>query len=309
MDTHPTTTPSQTTAALDPRITVILNVDAKRSGERIDVVTDSLERAGLDAEIVSARGPELFEEARRAASQERILVAAGGDGTVSTVAAAALMTRATLGVLPLGTLNHFARDAGIPLELDAAVATIARRQAVSIDVGDVNGLPFLNNASVGAYPRVVWEREIERNRGRGKWTGFAIALWRVWTRYRVSQFFMSIDGRPITRRTPFVLVGNGEYQTEGFAVGTRSSLGGRLSVFVAPDCGRFEMLALPIQSLTRRLAGTGRLERFSTADATIETGRPQISITLDGELMLASSPLRFTIRPRALRVLRPAHQA
>ena len=140
-------------------------------------------RAGLPARLRSVAGSELQAAADRAGGTSDIVVAAGGDGTVSTVAAAAVRHDVALGVLPLGTLNHFARDAGVPLDLDRAVEALARRETTMVDVGEVNGRLFVNNASLGAYPALVWEREIERRRGRGKWAGFAVGAWRTWIRY------------------------------------------------------------------------------------------------------------------------------
>lgn len=233
-------------------------------------------------------------------------IAAGGDGTVSTVASVAVKAGATFGVVPLGTLNHFARDAGIPMDLRAAAAVIAAGHTRGLDAGEVNGLTFVNNASLGIYPRLLWERQLEERRGRGKWTAFAIGVARTWRRYRVITVRMTVDGVPLVRRTPFVFVGNGDYHAEGLELGRRSSLtSGRLSVFVAPECGRFEVLALPFLALARRLPADGRFGAFSPTQLAIEPDRQRVSVALDGELRLASPPLRFAIRPRALRTLLP----
>jgi diacylglycerol kinase family enzyme len=92
-------------------MTILLNVDAKRSASQRRAVEEALSRAGLRAELVSVRGTDVSDRAARAARAAAgggTIVAAGGDGTVSTVAAAAVRARAVLGVLPLGTLNHLA---------------------------------------------------------------------------------------------------------------------------------------------------------------------------------------------------------
>src|SRR5512132_754805 len=92
---------------------------------------------------------DLAARAREAAGRGDVLVAAGGDGTVGTVAGVAVQTGATLGVLPLGTLNHFAKDLGVPQDLEQAVAAIVAGTPRQVDVGDVNGRIFINNSSVG----------------------------------------------------------------------------------------------------------------------------------------------------------------
>ena len=104
-----------------------------------------------------------------------LVVAGGGDGTLSAVAAALVGTDTALGVLPMGTLNHFAKDLGIPLKLEKAVQTLFTGKIARVDVGEVNGRIFLNNSSIGFYPRIVQARKREQRRGRSKWVAFAQA--------------------------------------------------------------------------------------------------------------------------------------
>ena len=235
-----------------------------------------------------------------------MLVAAGGDGTVGSVAGVAVETNATFGVLPLGTLNHFARDAGIPLELPDAVQTIVHGRVRDVDVGDLNGRIFVNNSSLGIYPRMVWERNVEQHHGRGKWTAFVIAMARTWRRYRMLVARMSIDQRVHVVRTPFIFVGNNEYLAEGFELGARGALdGGRLSIFVAPECGRFEILTLPLRAKANRLTADARFQRFLAEEATIELSRHHVTAAFDGEVAIVRTPLHFRIRRAALHLLVP----
>lgn len=287
-------------------ITIIVNESSGSAAASGRVLEEAIGSGGLDATIVRARGPEIVVAAERAAATGHVLVAAGGDGTVSSVAAVAVKTRSTFGVIPLGTLNHFARDAGIPLDVDKAVTTIAAGHIRALDVGDMNGLTFLNNTSLGLYPRLVWEREAERRRGRNRWIAFAIALVRTWRRYPTVAVRMIADGVPLDRRTPFVFIGNGEYRAEGLGLGTRASLAsGTLSVYLAPGVGRFEFLALPARALAGQLAAGVKFEAFTACDVAIATARVAVDVALDGELRSTAPPLRFTVRPRALRTLVP----
>ena len=132
---------------------------------------------GIDPCISLARhGIEVSTLAWRAVQERsRLVVAGGGDGTLNTVASVLVGTDVALGVLPLGTLNHFAKDLHIPLDLEGAVHTIGAGHSVRIDVGDINGQVFLNNSSLGLYPRIVRHRQKQQERlGRGKWPAF---LW------------------------------------------------------------------------------------------------------------------------------------
>lgn len=290
---------------LSAAITVIVN---EGSGGASAVGSETLEqafvRAGLDARIRRVRSQQIVSEATRAAGEGHVLVAAGGDGTVSSVASVAVQHGATFGVVPLGTLNHFARDAGIPTDLAEAIATIAGGRTELLDVGTSNNRIFVNNASLGLYPRLVWEREQEQRRGRGKWAAFSIALFRTWRRYRTLTVRLTVDNVVFVRRTPFVFIGNGEYQAEGMDLGKRQSIGGQLSVYLAPEAGPFEILALPFRALIKRTENV-KLEAFTAGDVSIETARPTVDIAFDGEVAILEAPLRCSIRHGALRTLVP----
>jgi diacylglycerol kinase family enzyme len=289
-------------------VTVIVNARARKAG--IDQLAE-LERAFASAGLTArfdrvTDGLDIVKRATEAAARGEVVVAAGGDGTVGTVAGVAVETNATFGVIPLGTLNHFARDAGIPTDLDAAVAVIAAGHVRMLDVGAVNGRVFVNNSSLGLYPRLVWERDTEQRRGRSKWTAFAIALFRTWRRYRTVTVRLTVDGREHVRRTPFVFIGNNEYHVEGLQMGARQALdGGELSLYVTPHLGRFEILALPFQALAGRLASDVKFESFLASEMSIETARRRISVALDGEVTIMPPPLHYTIRPAALRTIGP----
>src|SRR6185503_11143696 len=112
---------------------------------------------GLEGRMhaVAAGGDIVATTKRVIAAGAEVVVAAGGDGTVSAVASCVKGSGATMGVLPMGTLNHFARDLGIPPKLEDAIAVLARGLRVAVDLGEVNGRVFVNNASLGVYPDMV----------------------------------------------------------------------------------------------------------------------------------------------------------
>jgi diacylglycerol kinase family enzyme len=252
-------------------------------------------------------GGDLTARARQAASRGDTLVAAGGDGTVSTVAAIAIETKALFGVLPTGTLNHFARDLGIPFDLPEAVRTVVAGRVHQVDAGEVNGRIFVNNSSIGIYPRMVWERESEQRRGRKKWTAFGVATLRTWRTYRTLVGNLVVDGTSHVVRTPFIFVGNNQYIAEGFNLGARTALDrGALSVFVAPECGRFEILALPLRAMVKRLDPDAHLTRFTAGDVVVELARPRVSVALDGEVAIMRPPLHYRVRRGVLRTIVPA---
>jgi diacylglycerol kinase family enzyme len=293
-----------------PSVTVLVNPMAGGAG-----------RQGLDGEIVKLfaaaawqaetrvlrKEQDPADAARAASARASVVVAAGGDGTVSRVAAGVIDTAATLGILPLGTRNHFAKDLHIPLELDRAVATIAAGRLGRADVGQVNDRLFVNNSSIGLYPSIVDARDELRRRGHWKWTAMAIATARVLRRYRGVHVRIDVDGRERVWRTPFVFVGNNEYTLDGINLGSRVSLeGGKLFVYVTPRVHTRDLPRLLVKAIAGRAGRSGDFEIVSAAELRIDTRRPRtVRVALDGEVAKMEAPLRYRTRPGALKVLLP----
>ena len=139
------------------------------------LITRVAAKRGWEARLLISSGADLGSLANQARAFGGLVVGGGGDGTIAAVAAALVGTDTPLGVLPMGTLNHFAKDLGIPLELEKAVQTLFTGKVAQVDVGEVNGRIFLNNSSLGFYPRIVQEREREQRQGHSKWVAFARA--------------------------------------------------------------------------------------------------------------------------------------
>ncbi|NUS38389.1 MAG: sphingosine kinase [Lysobacter sp.] len=244
------------------------------------------------------------------ATRPGLLVAAGGDGTVSAVAAQATAHDLPFGVLPVGTLNHFARDLGLPSDLDAAVAVIADRRLRAVDLGEVNGRMFLNNASIGLYPEVVARRVYEQRRfARGKWSAMLHSAWHVLRRPDAFEITLELDGCEERRRTPSVFVGNNPYVLEGPHMGHRERLdGGALGVVVLRPRRRAGWLWLALRALCGRLS-THDVEQHVVRAFRLEARQGELPLARDGEAASLAPPLRFASRPRALRVCVPAERS
>ncbi len=293
-------------------IEVVLNRTsgtARRPGvaEEID---ELFRKEGVDAAIHAIDDPRDIAIAARSAlkAHAEVIVAAGGDGTVSAVAAELAGGDTPLGVLPLGTLNHFARDTGIPTDLPKAVATIAGGRVGRIDMGRVNDHLFINNCSIGVYPDIVTLREQLRAGGYPKWIAAARATLQVLRRESEISIRVAAGLSERVVRSPFLFVGNNEYRTEGIHMGSRVRIdGGELWGYFAPPMRRRDLpklFARAAVGLARREHG---LEAVSGTQLWVEALNARvITIACDGEVLNLTSPLHYRAWPAALRVLLPA---
>jgi diacylglycerol kinase family enzyme len=236
-----------------------------------------------------------------------MVVAAGGDGTVNGVASALVGAKAVLGVLPMGTLNHFAKDLGIPLDLEAAVGNLFTGTTVRVDVGEVNGKRFLNNSSIGLYPAIVRQRDDNQTRGHSKWIAFAAATFYVLRRYSPLYVSLQAKGKPgVEEETPFVFVGNNQYKVSGLNIGERACLNaGRLWVYRAPRATRLALFRLALHAF-RGWHDPGELEVVDVGELEIQTRKKRLHVSTDGEVGTFTSPLEYRILPKAISVIVPA---
>lgn len=275
-------------------------------------LTDFFKSRDSRACILLARtGAELDTLTRQALSEDcEPIIAGGGDGTINAVARGLVGTNRTLGVLPLGTFNHFAKDMNVPLELEDASRVCFEGRTVRVDVGEVNGHIFLNNSSLGLYPSIVREREKLQSRlGHGKFRAFVWAALTVLRRYPFLSVRLSTDEEELARRTPFIFIGNNEYEMENFNIGSRACLDrGQLSLYIAHRTGRLGLLRLGWRALFGGLRDEEDFDALCTKEILIETRRRRLRVATDGEVTIMRSPLHYRVRPGALRVLVPVEE-
>ena len=265
--------------------------------------------AGAEARIQLVHGHNKLVELAKKLAQQRppVIVAGGGDGTMNALATLLAGSDTALGILPLGTLNHFARDIGIPLEIEAAVDTVVKGKRKAVDLGEVNGRVFVNNSSIGLYPAMVHLRKKQQRRlGRNKWHAMLWAMHTVLGNHRFLDCTLELDGKPYRRRTPFVFIGNNVYQMEGFTIGLRERVdAGVLSVYVTHRQGRLRLLLLALRALFGQLHQARDFEAATVAMLRIESRHKRLLVAADGEVTALDMPLEYHIRPGALRVIAP----
>ena len=292
-------------------IPVFLNAKAggEHAREEAEKLRQAFAEAGADADVRLLREGEDLRAAAREALKGRpaVLVAAGGDGTVSTLADVVRGTDTALGVLPAGTLNHLAKDLGISLEPAVAVHTIVHGRRARVDVGEVNGTAFVNNASLGIYPKLVAEREKQQRRlGRSKRTAMLWAGLAVLQRPPLLALRLELEGEVQALRSPFVFVGNNDYRMEGFEIGTRARLdAGFLDVYTTRRGSAFALVGLALHALFGRLRQADDFMEADVRSLRVESRRRRLLVAIDGEVRMMDTPLEFRILPRALQVMVP----
>jgi diacylglycerol kinase family enzyme len=292
-------------------IDVIINAASGTSDKEDErqILADLFSANDVKARIELAKsGAEIVEMAKRAVKSKSLtIVAGGGDGTVSAVAAELVGTEKILGVLPLGTLNHFAKDLNSPLDLEEAARAIIAGHVAKVDVGEINGHIFINNSSLGLYPDIVRRREQRQRLGYGKWNSLFRSAFKVLRRYPFLDIRLTADGKEIVTRTPFVFVGNNSYEMESFNIGGRTCLdAGHLSLYMTPRAGRFGLLQMALRALFGKLRQAKDFVSFCTDEVWIETRHRQLRVAMDGEVLMLETPLHYRVRPAALRVIVPA---
>lgn len=294
------------------RVPVLLNRNARtvsadpRIGEK---VADALAKAGIDADIELLEAGKCQVRCRTVAERgDPLVIVGGGDGTISAAASVLADTNTALGILPLGTLNHFARDLGAPDDLDEAAQLIARGTERRVDVGEMNGRVFINNSAIGLYPLMVVDRDQQRKRfGMGKGAAMLVASLRTLIRFGHRRLTLTVNEERTGRiDTPLLFVGNNDYRIDIGAPGRRDRLDvGELCVLVMRKKTRRGLIAASLRALFGRSRPDDMVRLDDVDRLRVSSARPQLVASLDGEVVRVEPPLDYRIRKKALRVIAP----
>lgn len=285
-------------------IPAFLNPDAGSAREAERVLREA---NGFDVRPVDAAG---LERAIRDAVAEgaRRIVIAGGDGSIATAAAVLVDTPVELAIIPTGTLNHFAKDHGVPEKAEDAVAFAVTGSARCVDVGTVNGRVFLNTSSAGSYVFFVRLRE-RLERRLGYWLASLIAALGLLFRLTRFQVELEVEGAQRRYLTPLVFIGVGERDTRLPRLGRRAPHGARaLHIIVVTGRTRARVLALAagmaFKGLPRRAWNRHVVHLLADA-CRIDMPRPRGTLALDGELVTIEAPLDYRLARGVLRLVAP----
>lgn len=234
------------------------------------------------------------------------VVVGGGDGTILTAVVAGLGGRLPLGILPLGTLNLFARDLGLPLDPVEAARVLAGAVVRDIDLAEVNGLPFAIWASMGMHPWVVRRRDHMQRGGMRKGRAMLLAALKAFRRFPLIDVTLTLPEGTVSVATPMLFITNNPWRDEPLPLSREALDTGRLEIHVAACSGRLSLLWLFFEAVLGHWRASRRLRTYSAEEVRVTSRKRRMMVSLDGEVTVMNAPLVFRARPRALRVLMPA---
>jgi diacylglycerol kinase family enzyme len=297
------------------RVFVLLNSGAGtlREGDDDAVVSrieEALTAGGHQVEVVTAPGGELQSRLDERLSRDRpdTVIVGGGDGTVSGVAAALCETGIAMGILPLGTMNLFARSVGMPLDLDEALAALTGATTRNVDLGEVNGRIFIHHVSMGLQPRLVAMREKADYGSRvGKIFATFRALLAIMRRPPRLQVRVTLEGEVLDIQTPALVVSNNMFGPNHLPYADALDRG-VLGIYICTSHHPVDVAQVTLEALLGSWHARDRVKTLSARSITVERRsrrRQRIVATVDGELVTFEGAIEMKIRPGCLTVLAP----
>ena len=300
-----------TMSAMTPIAHVIMNRDSGAADKA--ALTTEIETAfkahGWQTDFILAGRHDLHNQTQQVVAQAPgAIVVAGGDGTINTVASTCVEAKRPLGLIPAGTFNYVSRNLGVPTEVAQAVAVITNGWVRQVDIGEINGRIFLNNAGIGLYAQMLERREQDKRRfGRRRLVAFFSGMRSLLSSHPQYAVELVADGQTARHLTTTVFFGCNALQLEDFNVTAAECLRHqKLAVLVLKLHSRWEVTVAACAALLGRLDEASTTEAFCASSIRVQTRRRTLKVAIDGEIVLLRSPLDVTLRPGALQVFAPA---
>lgn len=299
---------------------VTINTSSGAGGARRQaILSEHFRQAGVDAQIIPIDGRHavratLARAVEQAQKADGALIVAGGDGTINSALPYLLESDVPLGILPSGTFNYVAREFGIPLDLQKAVEILATGRLTDVPVGQVNGRPFLVNASLGLYPRLLEDREnFKRKYGRNRAFALAAAAGSLITRHARS-FSLEVKrareqgplGAPHQLEIATLFIGNSALQLERVGIDAETDV---MTAVALRTPSALRLVELGMRAALGKLGEAKDVLSFSFERLIAQEwvpGGKQVKIALDGEVTRMAGPLIFERAPKKLHLIVPS---
>lgn len=275
-----------------------------------DRLRQTLEAAGHSVQVDIVAGREIGAALEKAVAKRNVdvVIAGGGDGTISTAASLLINKKKALAILPAGTMNLFARGLGIPQTLDAALQSFATGEVTAVDMASANGQPFVHQFSIGMHARMVQLRENMAFGSRlGKMRASVRAGWATIKNPRTLKVTLSIGNAEIVTRTTGIGISNNLFG-EGHLPYADDPAGGVLGIYVSVAHSRHHLAKLLLDMLRGRWRDSEHIEIHQADKAILRIHSPtkKFRAVMDGELVRLECETVVEILPGALNVLVPA---
>lgn len=305
-ETQVAPSPEPTFQAPPKRAVLIVNTKSRRGKEWFDEASGRLKDLGIELESAQSFKTiqELIAEAKSAVERKvPLVIAGGGDGTFNAISRFFPNSESVLGVLPLGTGNAFARDLGIPAQLEVACRTIAEGKVEHVDMGVAGDRPFLNVATIGLTTKIAQTLTVDMKRKFGRFV-YAIAIAKGLSKIKPFQVRLETDGRVEEFETLQLVIGNGRYHAGPFPLSPDATITeGRLTVYALATTNKMAFLKLATRLPTGHQGDLPEVRAFECATGKVSTV-PPMPVTVDGEVCVRT-PFDFRVQSRVLPVVVP----
>ena len=236
-----------------------------------------------------------------------IVVAAGGDGTLNTVATKLMTTEIPIGILPLGTFNYVARLLHIPLDLLKAAEVIVQGRVREVHVAQINDHIYLNNASLGLYPLFIQRRELYNRRfGRFTLHAYTSALDVLIRDRKELKLEIEVDGKKYPVKTPLIFFGNNQLQLAEMNLRiAECAEKGKVAGVVVAKSDKRTLFKILWQLIRGNLDHAPDVYSFSADNVQIHSKAKKLTLALDGEIVEMRPPLHISVRKHALKIMVP----
>jgi YegS/Rv2252/BmrU family lipid kinase len=293
------------------RVAVVYNTHAGTQNTQSDpdfsdYICGLLQNYGIRADVFPSQPDELDTQLSHILNQAYdILLIGGGDGTISSVMQLVEDHPILLGILPLGTLNHFARDLGIPSELEDAIHQLSHAQIRSVDLGCINGRLFINNVSMGIYPYAVILRDrYQKKYGIRKGAAFILSLVRIIRYMQRMKIKILLDGKWVQLHSSLVFIGNNKYEMTPLRLGSRKQLdGGILHLVIAQEHTWWRLLLIGLRAIVSQNKREPELQFYEMNTVQLDTNTSRVVIGMDGEVYILETPLDIQMKPNHRSIL------
>ncbi|HYW30566.1 MAG TPA: diacylglycerol kinase family protein [Gemmatimonas sp.] len=284
-----------------------------------ELIESGLREAGREGTVHFAGPGELPRVSRECAAKAladgSAVVAVGGDGTINTVAQAAHGVGCTMGVLPEGTFNYFAREHGVPDDTAQALRWVLDARPEPVQVSAINEYVFLVNASLGLYPDLLQDRERWKARfGRSRLVAFSAGISTLLRAGNHLRLGIEWEGKVREVRTLTLFVGNNQLQLEQLGLsdsggpGEGATADGHVTAVILKPTGTLAMLGLMLRGALGQLGEAGGIDRFVCQKLVVDPSRTwsrrRVKVAFDGEVSWMVSPLTIRVLPKPLWLLK-----